>query len=380
MRSDTGVGRVLAALALAALLLAAGCKPALMHGFGAAVGTEALWMINMDGTVGAIDGLTGRPFVHIDLNLDTDGVFDARLAGDAEVLWVVLRDGRLFRIDPRRARTTAQLRIPAAQRTDQLDPTFAHHALWINQHTALWRVAPNGTVAPIALPAGVKVRGLADDSRGILAFADDGRLLRIDATGTDIAVLGTSPALRDAKSLTVTSDGLLAARADGVTALDPDTAATRWTAPLPGAGGMFLATDGSATWLAGDQETDDAGHLTATAVAIRHPAPAPVPLGQVIPSSPVVVNGTLWLGDELNMKLLRLDPDSTVATTVDLIDPDDDEEYADLIFTILAGRTSVWALDTGDGYAAFRVDLRTNAVTRLRTPDLSVYDVIVVDR
>jgi uncharacterized protein YjbI with pentapeptide repeats len=178
-------------------------------------------------------------------------------------------------------------RRPVLKGLNRQPPTANTDVVWagFNTQSSPWRVAADGTATRIGLPNGIEVRAVTDDARGILASFSDGRLVRINPSGTDVAVLGTAPVLQDAHGIAVTFDGILAAGTAGVTVLDPDTAATRWTVPLGGTGDMTLAVDGSAAWLAGDQEAAG-GRLVPTAVATRHQRAAPVPLGDAMPSSP----------------------------------------------------------------------------------------------
>jgi len=89
-------------------------------------------------------------------------------------------------------------------------------------------------------------------------------------------------------------------------------------------------------------------------------------VSQHLPSAAAL--GSLWVCDEVNSDLVRIDPDAgRVLTRI----PFSAADPGDPAFAVITGRRSVWLIDTNLANGISRVDPTTNQIARL-TPSRGV--------
>jgi hypothetical protein len=321
---------------------------------------EALWVADGSGGLHAYDGRAQRVTAHVDAHADWMGMPPDLVAG-AGLIWTYAGDGRIVAVDPRGARVTMRASVPMTSPPADVCVGVAFGALWIARSGGLWRVSSSGRVSRIGLPKGLRPGAIAV-FRGRLWLVDrrDGSLAYVTASGSEASSAGRAPIGRIGL-LRVGRAGLFLVPVNGSRAwlFDPSTAAGVSTVALPRGeliSDMFAA--GPDMWMIGGNGTV-AGITGGRSVAVSHA----VRISDTSQGFPAAVGlGSLWVCDEVYGRLVRVEPDSgriSARMTVPAADPDDPA------FAVLAGRHSVWLVDTNDADGVMRVDPEAGRVARL---------------
>ncbi|HEX6472143.1 MAG TPA: hypothetical protein VF069_23830 [Streptosporangiaceae bacterium] len=317
---------------------------------------EALWVADGSGVVRAFDGRTGRVSARIRVG-GPSRLGDAVLAG-AGLVWAYRYEtGAIAVVDPVAARVVRRAAVPPARPLARNTLHVAHGALWIGQPGLLWRIGASGALTRIALPAGFAPGALTATRRWIWA-TDGRRLVRIDPAGR--AVSRHQVPTNVVQDLLGTSHGLYATGANQSTVwtLDPDTAAVRYSAYLHGGQlALGMVDTGTETWAVGNcadlVNVTDTGRLQARSVKISD-------VSQDLPAAAAL--GSLWVCDEVASELVRIDP-RTGRTLARIPFPAADAD--DPAFAVIAGRRTIWMIDTNLANGISQVDPTTNRITRL---------------
>jgi hypothetical protein len=324
---------------------------------------EALWVADEKGRLRAFDGRTDRVSATIDIGRPAERIPATPLAGRG-LIWVYRGDGEILLVDPVRARITKRTRIQPARPLGNNTPVYAHGALWIVQPGRLWRVSASGKVS--ALPLGLRPSAVTATRRW-LWLAGGGRLLRVHPAGkTTTATALPVPAA----DLTGTRSGLFAVGGNSpvIWTLDPDTGATRSSIKVGGGEDVaYLLDTGAEPWAIGNcgnvMKVSATGQVSKTRVS---------DVSQIFPAA--IAAGSLWVADEANSSLVRIDVRTGTVLARLRVRAGDPGDPA---FIVVAGRRSVWLVDSDLANGVQRVDPATNAVVRL-APSKGVSSVTAV--
>jgi streptogramin lyase len=319
---------------------------------------EALWVADGSGVLRAFDGRTGRVSARVRVG-GPSRLGDAVLAGAGLVWTYRYETGAIAMADPGTARVVRRILVPPARPLAKNTLYAGHGALWIGQPGLLWRINPAGARTGIALPLGFAPGALTATSRWIWA-TDGRRLMRIDPAGRAVSFHQAPPVTSGIQDLLGTSHGLYATGVNQPTVwtLDPDTATERYSAYLHGGQlALGMIDTGTETWAVGNcadlVNVTDTGRLQARSVKISD-------VSQDLPTAAAL--GSLWVCDEVASELVRVDPrtGSTLARIpFHAADPDDPA------FAVIAGRRTVWLIDTNLAGGISQVDPAANRISRL---------------
>jgi hypothetical protein len=285
------------------------------------------------------------------------------LAGGGPVIWCYSADGRIVRVDTKAAQVTARFQLPASK-PGLVGVHSVRSTLWVDRADGLWHVGDAGAPAPAALPDGATIAALATDPQWLWATTTDGRLLRVDPLAGSVTVVGQNPALAHLVALASGPDALYVAGASALTVLDPKTAATVRSRPLPTDNGVSLSVSAQAVWAIADHTAipvGNGGTATGTPVSLA---------GSEWTTPPESGFGALWIGDVLNQKLLSIPlAGGSAVERIDLPYPPD-FEGADLVLKLLIGSDSVWIVDFDGPTGVLRMQpQRNHRATRVVQPE-----------
>jgi hypothetical protein len=370
VRAHLGVRRRTAltgAVAAAASLLSCGrSRPGATNASPSPV-NEALWVADRSGTVRAYDGRVNRVTAQVQTGLASRVLAPTMIAGGGQI-WLYSADGQIAIVDPDRARVTGRASVPAADPPGAIQLAHTGGALWIVQPGGLWRVTPAGRASAIPLPSGFEVHQAAATPRALWLVDGGGALLRVDP-GKRTAAPG--PRLPAPAALTGGETGLYAVPLNKprVWLLDPASAVLRSTVEMPRGELVFRVLEaGADQWLVGDAGT--VAKVSGGSVS-RHAKVSDT--SQDFPSAMAL--GSLWVCDEVDSKVVRVDLARATVTArigVDAADPDDPA------FAVVAGERSVWIVDTNFADGVQRIDPETNQAVRLSASSGSAAGVTAV--
>jgi hypothetical protein len=325
---------------------------------------EALWVADRSGTLRAYDGRVNRVTAEVQTGLAAA----AMTAGGGQI-WMYAYDGKTAILDPARARVTGRAAVAAGDPPGAVQLIHTGGALWIVQPGRLWRVTPDATASEVPLPAGFEVRKAAATPRALWLSDGGAALVRVDA-GKLTAAPG--PRLPAPAALTGGDTGLYAVPVNKPTVwtLDPATGALRSTVELPG-GELVLGVleAGTDQWLVGNLGT--VAQVSGGAVT-RHTRVSDT--SQDFPSA--LALGSLWVCDEVDSKLIRVDLARATVTARIRVDAAADPDAP--AFAVVAGERSVWLVDTNLADGVQRIDPRTNRAVRLAASSGSAAGVTAV--
>jgi hypothetical protein len=323
---------------------------------------EALWVADGTGTVRAIDARTSRTTAKVDLGGPTDLV--PALVSGGGLVWAYRYDSGILRlIDPAAARVVAHTTVPPVHPLIHNEFRYAHGALWIAQPGKLWRITPTGTATATVLPPDFAPGTVAATARW-LWLADGNRLVRVDPA--DPGAIQETTAPDEVRQLLGTPTDLYASgmNTSAVEILDADTGVLKQSFQLPaGDDATALIDTGEEVWV-----TSGCGDV------VRIPDGAPTRIADVSQDLPAVAGlGSLWVGDEVRSQVVRVSLGSgRVIARIPFVAADP----GDPAFRMVAGRASVWILDSNFADGVSRLDPDTDRITRLTragqaTPGLS---------
>jgi hypothetical protein len=328
---------------------------------------EALWVADRSGTLRAYDGRVNRVTAEVQTGLAAPVGAPAMTAGGGRI-WLYTVDGKIAIVDPARATVTGRAAVPAADPPGAIQLTHTGGALWIVQPGRLWRVTPAARVSEIPLPSGFEVHEAAATPRALWLADGGGALVRVDP-GKLTAAPG--PRLPAPAALTGGDNGLYAVPVNKPTVwlLDPANGALRSTVEMPrGELAFGILEAGADQWLVGNLGT--VAKVSDGSVT-RHTRVSDT--SQDFPSAMAL--GSLWVCDEVDSKLIRVDLARATVTArigVDAADPDDPA------FAVVAGERSVWLVDTDFADGVQRIDPETNRAVRLSASSGSAAGVTAV--
>ena len=291
----------------------------------------------------------------MDLGQSTLDVPPELVAGGG-LVWAYRHDaGDLVLVDPTTARIARHVPIPAARPFAHNRLQYSLGATWVVQPGLLWKITTSGAAESFDLPDSFPPQAMAATAHW-LWLNDGNRLLRIDPANP-ASSRRTVPS--DVEQLLANADGLFATAANGrvIRRLDPETGEVLSSVPVGGREYAALVDGGSQLWAKSNgcnllHITDwQSPQLVTTRVS---------DVSQTLPTA--VAFGSLWVGDEVYSRIVRVDLESGhVLARIPFVAADPD----DPAFWIVAGSASVWIVDINFADGISRVDPRTNRVVRL---------------
>jgi hypothetical protein len=328
---------------------------------------EALWIADEAGMLRAYDGRSDRPMATVDIG---QAPLEWNLVGGGGVIWAYANDGRIVRIDAKSARVTARLRLPVIDKPGISSVYYTHATLWIQRRDGLWHVGDSGSPTMAAVPADFTAAFVATDERWLWASSTDGRLLRLDPVDGSTTAIGQNPVLKGAAAFAAGPDGLVVASPPTVAILNPGTAETTNSISLPDDNtGVSLHVAASYAWA-----------VTGTAaVPLRYPATGPVSLSDSAWTAPPTTGfGSLWIGDDLNLRLIRIPLAGDAMTERIALRYPENFEGADLVLNVFAGSEAIWIVDYDGPTGIMRLQPQDNRVTRVVKPNVELTTAAIV--